>query len=180
MHAALIEAAEALAGSGVIVAPTDTVYGVLARIDRPDAIAKIFVAKTRPKDKALGVLVSSEAEARDLADFDQRADALAAEGWPGPLTLVLPRKGQPHHIDLGGDPATIGLRVPGISFTRDLLESTGPLVATSANRSGDTATTIEQIVEQLGGEVTLYIDGGALTAPPSRVVSLIGEAKKLR
>jgi L-threonylcarbamoyladenylate synthase len=104
---------------------------------------------------------------------------MAREGWPGPLTLVVPVAAPLHQI--GGDGTTIGLRVPNHPFTLALLERCGPLAATSANLSGrTTGSTLESVLEEIGEGVDLYVDGGSLTNIPSKVISLVGEPERLR
>ena len=169
-------AARALAAGGLIVLPTDTLYGIAARLDRPAALDALFVAKARPPGMALPVLVASAAGARSLGAFSPAADALASAWWPGALTLVVPRRAG-LDAPLGGDGATIGLRVPAREDTRVLLERTGPLATTSANRSGaPTPRLIGEIVAVFGEGVAVYLDGGpAPGGLGSTVVSVVGE-----
>jgi L-threonylcarbamoyladenylate synthase len=129
-------AGAALAGR-LIVIPTDTVYGIGTRPDDPAATAALFDAKGRPRDLAIAVLVPSRASAGEIAAFDPRADALAGRFWPGPLTLVLPRKDASLRWDLGTDARTIGVRVPHHPMALAVLSRTGPLAVSSANRTGE-------------------------------------------
>lgn len=158
-----------------MVLPTDTIYGIAGRLDRTDALKALFVAKGRPPDLALPVLVASARDAGLLGVFSPAADALAAAWWPGALTMVVPRR-PGLAAPLGGDEATIGLRVPALAATRTLLERTGPLATTSANRSGaPTPGEIGAIVAVFGEAVAVYLDGGpAPGGLGSTVVSLVG------
>lgn len=177
--AAVDEAARVLAGGGLVVIPTDTVYGVAARIDRPEAVRRIFELKGRPREKALPVLVADLETARRLAVFTPQALELAATGWPGPLTLVLERGALA--ADLGGDGRTVALRIPDHPAALELLARAGPLAATSANPSGRPPhRSVEEIAASLGEGVDLYLDGGRLGSTPSRVISLVGEPRVLR
>lgn len=177
----LDEALDALAAGEPIVLPTDTVYGVGALPDHPQAVAAIFEAKGRPEDKALPVLGADLEALQEVALFGDDALLLARRLWPGPLTLVLPRAPGFAH-DLGGTTSsTIAVRVPASRLTLDLLSRSGPLAVTSANRSGEPpAATVEEARKALGHRIRLYLDGGAVGGAPSTVVSLVGEPAILR
>lgn len=174
----IAEAVAAAREGGLIVFPTDTVYGIAARADRPAATARLFDAKSRPRDLTLPVLAATVAEARQVARFDARADRLAAACWPGGLTLVLPRTPRSQDWDLGGDPASIGVRMPAHPLALAVLAETGPLATTSANRSGASpATTCDELVAAFGTDVEVYLcQDEPLTAAASTVVSLLGPA----
>ena len=152
------EAADAVRSGKLIVLPTDTVYGIGTRPDDPAATARVFRAKGRTRDLALPVLCANEAQARRVAVFDERADALARTCWPGALTLVLGRMPESRAWDLGEEPATVGLRVPSHPLTLAVLSITGPLAVTSANRSGHPPVTdCEHLVETFGDQVDVYL-----------------------
>lgn len=174
---ALLRAAGALAAGLLVVVPTDTVYGIAGRADRPDALDGIFAAKGRPLSLALPVLVASTAGpagAWSIGERTPQAAALADSFWPGPLTLVVERR-PGFRAALGGDGTTVGLRVPGLAPLRTLLEMTGPLATTSANRSGEpTPTTVEAVAAIFGDQVALYLEGGPSQAASSTVVSVTG------
>jgi tRNA threonylcarbamoyl adenosine modification protein (Sua5/YciO/YrdC/YwlC family) len=170
-----VEAAarEALAGA-LIVLPTDTVYGIAARPDSQDAMERLFEAKGRSHEVAVAVLAATPLEARDVASHDERATRLARRAWPGPVTLVLPRTPRSAEWSLGGDPATIGVRVPNHPVAMDLLSRTGPLAVSSANRSGDeTPATCEALRAVFADRVAAYLcDAGELRSRPSAVLDL--------
>lgn len=171
----------ALRRGRLVVLPTDTVYGIAALPRSQGGTAELFAVKERPSDKAIPVLGASPADLAEVVDFDDRARAVAGAFWPGPLTLVLPRRaGWPY--DLGGaDPTTIAVRVPSHPTTRALLELSGPLAVTSANRSGAVpATSIEEARAALGDAVAVYLDGGRCEGAPSSVVSLVDGLELLR
>lgn len=175
---ALEQAALELDSGRVVVIPTDTVYGIAARLDRPEAIERLFELKGRPKSKPVAVLVPDVDTAQNLAKFSPEALEKAAD-WPGALTLVLPsRSPMP---ELGGDGSTVGLRVPDHAWTLGLIRRCGPLAATSANPTGKrTGVTIADIRSDLGEGPDLYVDGGPLDAAPSTVISVVGEPEVLR
>lgn len=166
---------------GVIVMPTDTVYGLAARPDVPGAVAAIFAIKQRPSEKPLPVLGANVDALRDVVDVDERARRLADAFWPGPLTLVLPRA-EAFTCDLGGrSSATVAVRVPALDVALDLLERTGPLAVTSANTSGaPPAVTVEEARAALGGRVDVFIDGGRVGGAPSTVLDLVEGPRVLR
>ena len=168
-------AAAAVEQGRLIVVPTDTVYGIAARLDRPAGLAAVFEAKARPSGLALPVLVSGLDQARALALLDERAEALAGAFWPGALTIVLARTSSLTTI-IGGDGTSVGLRVPDHPALALLLAETGPLATSSANTSGrPTPDTIQEIQATFGDAVAVYLDGGpARAGPPSTVVRLTG------
>lgn len=184
MTASVVEEAAAAAHHGaLIVLPTDTVYGIGTRPDDPEATARLFVAKERPPDLTLPVLVAAPGDARHLAVFDARADRLADALWPGPLTLVLPRTSDSAPWNLGGDPATIGVRVPAHPLALAVLAAAGPLAVTSANRSGEPpARTCDELVATFGDLVRVYLcEEAPLEGEASTVVDLAhGEPRVLR
>ena len=170
---------EALESGAVIVLPTDTVYGVAAALSHPDAVRRIFRIKKRPRSKPLPVLVDGLEQARLLGRFGRDARQAAQDGWPGPVTLVVPSISDLSL--LGGDGTTVGLRAPDHAFALKVLSLAGPLAATSANISGNqTPSTIEDIRADLGDDVDLYVDDGPHAQAPSSVISLIGPPRKLR
>ena len=152
------DAAAAARGGELIVFPTDTVYGIGTRPDDPAATGRLFEAKRRPRDLELPVLVATVSVAREVALLDERAERLAAALWPGPLTLVLPRGAHAAGWDLGGDPATVGVRAPHHPMALALLAETGPLAVTSANLSGrPPAGTCDELEAVFGDHVAVYL-----------------------
>lgn len=160
----LSEAAALLRAGRLVAVPTETVYGLAARADSDEAVAAIYRAKGRPDFNPLIVHVADAQAAGRIADLDDAARALAAAFWPGPLTLVLPRR-----ADAGLAAAvtaglpTVALRVPAHPLMRALLAEAGvPLAAPSANRSGGVSpTTPAHVAASLGGRVDAVLDGGA-------------------
>ena len=122
--AAIDEAAQLLRAGEIVAVPTETVYGLAARADSVEAVAAIYRAKGRPDFNPLIVHVADVAEAERLAVLDERARALAARFWPGPLTLVLPRAATVSDAVTGGQD-TVALRVPAHPLARALLAAAG-------------------------------------------------------
>lgn len=156
-------AADLLRGGGLVAVPTETVYGLAARADSAEAVAGIYRAKGRPDFNPLIVHVPGIAEAEGLACFDDRARALAAAFWPGPLTLVLPRRDDaPLAPAVTAGLPTVALRSPAHPAMRAVLAAAGVLLAApSANRSGGVSpTSAAHVAASLGGKVDLILDGG--------------------
>jgi L-threonylcarbamoyladenylate synthase len=149
---AVEEAAAALANGELVAFPTDTVYGLASGHDH---VRKLYVAKDRPKEKRIPVLLSDATNLEASALVTPAARALAEAFWPGPLSLVLvaPRRG------------TIAFRVPDQAVARRLIAASGGgLPVTSANRSGQPdARTAQAVIEQLEGRIALVLDGGPTT-----------------
>lgn len=164
--AGAVDAAVAcLRAGGVVVLPTETVYGVAALADNSSAVEELFVRKGRPADRRVAVLVADLDQARSLAVVDGRTIALAEVAWPGPLTMVLPTAP-------GSDEATVGVRCPDHALVQAVATSVGPIATTSANRSGDpTPADAASAAASLGGDL-LVLDDGRCTGMPSTVVDL--------
>ena len=163
-----------------IVAPTDTVYGVMCRFDRPQAIDKLYEIKGRPPEKAIPVLISDPIQLTQLTPtpVSPLAQALAAQFWPGPLTIVLPALPTLPGVLTAHQP-TVGVRLPAHDWLRTLIRQSGPLAATSANLSGQPeAHTVDEILTQLGGRLALILADAHLdqreqtTSQPSTVVAV--------
>lgn len=178
--AAVKLAVEALSGGDIIGLPTDTVYGLAVYPFHTGASDRLFRLKARPREVALPVLVADEDQALGLcAAVPEAARRLMAQFWPGPLTLVLPRRPD-LDADLGDDDATIGIRCPAHPLPLAVCRRLGPIATTSANRHGEPAfTTAEALAASLGPEVALVLDSGPCNRPPSTVVDCTGEAPKI-
>jgi L-threonylcarbamoyladenylate synthase len=176
VSAGLERALAVLAGGGVVAIPTDTVYGLAVDPTVAGATGRLFSAKSRPGDTALPVLVADAAAGRLLADpVGAEAEALIERFWPGALTVVLRRSPCSAAFELGGDPATIGLRCPAHPLARALLARSGPLAVTSANRHGEAPlTSAAGVRAAFAGSVGAVLDGGVCDGTPSTVVSCLG------
>ncbi|HEX2049301.1 MAG TPA: L-threonylcarbamoyladenylate synthase [Actinomycetota bacterium] len=179
MRAVVERAVEALARGELAIVPTDTVYGVAARVDRPDAVARVFALKGRPADKPLPVLGADDGALETVVAFDDDARRLAGAFWPGPLTLVLPRA-PGFDADLGGAAPDVGVRVPARAVTLALLERTGPLAVTSANRSGEPPALTAAAARAALPGVAVVVDDGELAGTPSTVAALAGGLRVVR
>jgi len=156
--------AVALLRAGELVAfPTETVYGLGADARQGKAVAAVFEAKGRPHFNPLICHFATADAAFAQVVTDERARALADRFWPGPLTLVLPRRPE-CRVDLlaGAGLDTLAVRVPAHPLARALLAAVdGPVAAPSANRSGEVSpTTAEHVLEGLGGRIAAVLDGG--------------------
>ena len=172
------DAVRVLRNGGVAAIPTDTVYGLAASFDDDDAVERIFRIKGRPANLAIPLLIdSAESVERYVAEVPESFWALAAEFWPGPLTIVLPKSRHvSNKLTAGRD--TVGLRVPDHWLPRYISKSLGKAITgTSANLSGSPSlTTAVAVKEQLGDAVDLVIDGGAARGTTaSTVVDLSGD-----
>jgi L-threonylcarbamoyladenylate synthase len=173
----LAAAAEILRGGGLVAFPTDTVYGVACAASRPDRIEALFELKQRPAEKQIPMLVAGlEQLSADDWVVDERALALARRFWPGPLTIVLPAA-------TGGQ--TQAFRAPDHAVAQALIAASGPLLATSANISGqpdtlDADDVLIAFATQADG-LDAVVDGGRvpggiastvldLTVTPARLV----------
>jgi L-threonylcarbamoyladenylate synthase len=169
-------ASDVLRYNGLVAFPTDTVYGVGALVFRSDVVQRLYTIKGRPTDRAIAVLVGRVTDLPSVAqDLTPGARALSQRFWPGSLTLIVSK-----HPDLptavSGLP-TVGVRLPDHPLARGLLEQTGPLAVTSANRSGErNPLTAQDVLEQLGGRIELLIDGGRV---PGGVPSTVVDCTKL-
>lgn len=165
------EIVAALRDGGVVLLPTDTVYGLAALPTMPTAVERIFELKRRRADVPIAVLCASARQALSLAAPIEGAAAVAAELWPGPLTLVLPRGAAGAILHLGEPVDTIGLRVPDHPLVQAVTEQAGPIAATSANLHGmPTPPTAAQAAASLTGVPDLVVDGGRLEAVASTVI----------
>jgi L-threonylcarbamoyladenylate synthase len=169
----LTTAATALLNGEVVVVPTDTVYGLAAIPGDAEAVHKVFLAKGRPDHLNLPVLAASLDQVAQLGvAFNPAAAALAARWWPGPLTMAFGLSGGTHPPWLDGRDE-VAVRIPDHRFLLDLLERTGVLLVTSANRHGSaTPPSADQAAGTLAPHVNLIIDGGTLQATPSTLVNV--------
>jgi L-threonylcarbamoyladenylate synthase len=159
---AVKRAAELLRAGEVVALPTETVYGLAANALDAQAVAKIFQIKGRPSSNPIIVHVAGMEMAKRCAkDFPAIAEKLSKSFWPGPLTIVLPRANAiPEIVTAGGE--TVGIRWPGHPFIQAVIRECGfPLAAPSANLSNQISpTNAEHVRAQLGGKISLIVDGG--------------------
>ncbi|MFO7696934.1 MAG: L-threonylcarbamoyladenylate synthase [Anaerolineae bacterium] len=159
---AVAEAADILRRGGLVVFPTDTVYGVGCGMYDTGALARLYAAKERPRSMAIPVLISApEHMAQAARHVPETLAPLAERFWPGALTVILPRRiDLPEMLTAGGD--TIAVRMPDHAIARALIEAAGgALAVSSANRSGRPAPqTAQEALDDLAGRVELVLDGG--------------------
>ncbi len=172
----LAQAVRVVRDGGLIVIPTDTVYGVACDPRNVEAIRKIFAAKNRPKFKSLQVLLPSIESMEKLHLYlPVPLNRLASMFMPGPFSPIAQAERDCSLATVRTDPATgmvtQGVRIPNSASALRVLRATGPLAATSANRSGEeSAQTVQEAVAALGESVDLYLDGGAT---PGHVASTV-------
>jgi L-threonylcarbamoyladenylate synthase len=182
----IAQAARILESGGLVAVPTETVYGLAARADRADAVAKIYAAKGRPDFNPLIVHVRGVEQAELYAELSDEARALAAAHWPGPLTLVLPRRADAGLAEaVAAGLPTIALRAPDHPVMRALLDAVSfPLAAPSANRSGFISpTTAGHVLASLAGRIDMVLDGGATPAGVESTIVAVradGSVEELR
>lgn len=175
----LKEAAEILSSGGIVVYPTDTVFGIGCSINFPGAISAVLRAKNRTPDIGLPVLLSDTAEARGLCVPNAHLDALASQYWPGGLTIVceaLPHLRPPIAVN-----QSIALRVPDHIALRNLIRTSGsPIVGTSANATGLPPATssqealrfVEMQTKKEGANIGYLLTGECQSQTPSTVINL--------
>ena len=173
---AITRALEVLLSGGLVAFPTDTVYGVGVLAFHAEAIESIYIAKNRPMEKAIPVLIGDVEDLIKVAnEIPILAARLIARFWPGPLTVLVPKK--PTLPEAISATSTVGVRVPDHDVARSLLRLAGPMAVTSANISGQAnPTTAQQVFAQLGGRIPLILDGGETPGGvPSTLVDCTGD-----
>jgi L-threonylcarbamoyladenylate synthase len=175
--------ADALRAGKLVVFPTETVYGLGANALDPNAVRKIFEVKGRPLSSPLIVHVASVEMARSLAsEWPKEAELLAQRFWPGPLTIVVPKKTIVPDLVTAGLPS-VGLRIPAQPLARALLEEARiPIAAPSANRFTELSPTTAAHVRQglAGADVEMILDGGPCAVGiESTVISLAGPKPRI-
>ncbi|MCD6530594.1 threonylcarbamoyl-AMP synthase [Candidatus Bathyarchaeota archaeon] len=178
----ILKAAELVKSGGIVVYPTDTVYGLGCDPHNAEAVRRLIRVKGERR-KPLPILASDLDAATRIADFSREAELLAGRFWPGPLTLVLKGRGVlPLEVTCGLN--TVGVRVPDHAAALKLIRLCGGiLVGTSANKTGaEPSRSVQAAFKQLGSEVDLYLDGGvSRIGVSSTVLDLTsGEPKVLR
>ena len=162
----LNEIAQLLREGSVILLPTDTIYGLHARALDEKAVERIRELKGREDTKPFIVLASSMDDLQQLG-ISARPEVLTALAsiWPAPLTAILPRGGN-----------TLAVRIPALDWLRELIERTGPLVSTSANRSGEPAVdTPSKLARELHDQLDAVVDGGVRGGEPSAILDLTSD-----
>lgn len=176
------EAAEIIKAGGLVVYPTETVYGLGANALSSKSVMKVFEAKGREYKKPISIAVKNLSEAKKIAKFNPYALKLAKKFLPGPLTLILPLKAEfPEELTLGKN--TIGVRIPNHPVAQKLLKQVNiPITATSANVSGSKESiTASDAIKEIGDKVNLVLDAGPCKyGKPSTVVDAVDKVKIVR
>jgi L-threonylcarbamoyladenylate synthase len=158
---------------GVVVIPTDTIYGIVARTTDKQAVERIYRLRGRAPEKPCIILIAEAWQVSDASLWTDIHRQLTEKYWPGALSLVTPTTDKtPEYLHRGTH--TLAYRIPDYPDLRKLLSATGPLIAPSANREGDLpATTLAEAQAYFGDTVDGYVDGGSLANhQPSTVVTI--------
>ena len=165
-----------LQSGGIIAFPTDTVYGLGALAFDADAINSIYIAKNRPIEKAIPILIGDLSDLdKVVSDIPNMALRFASRFWPGPLTCIVPKKDTlPFAVSAT---STVAVRIPDHIDARALLRAAGPMAVTSANISGGlNPSSAQEVYDQLNGRISLILDGGKTQGGiPSTLVDCTGE-----
>lgn len=179
---AVAAAVQILRDGGLVVFPTDTVYGVGVALSRLDAVEKVYALKGRDRSKPLQVLLADAADATGVAaDLSPLAQMAVDRLLPGPVTLVV-KNGELVDPQVVAGGKTVGIRVPDAAVCRALVAALGePIAATSANRSGEPSpVTATEAAAGIGSGVDLILDAGPCPAGrESTVIDLTGEAPRV-
>ncbi|KKT15741.1 MAG: hypothetical protein UV98_C0045G0009 [Parcubacteria group bacterium GW2011_GWB1_43_6] len=164
------ELAKLIKKGGVVVCPTDTVYGLICDAKNKKAVTRIYLIKKRTKNKPLPVFVRNIAMAKTLVKIDKDQEGFLKKVWPGAVTVILKSKNRQ---------GTIGIRIPNHKFVLNLVKRAGPLAETSANISGQPSTTkIREVLRYFKGrkyQPDLVLNAGDLKpANPSQIIDLTG------
>ncbi|HET9412024.1 MAG TPA: L-threonylcarbamoyladenylate synthase [Candidatus Saccharimonadales bacterium] len=162
---------------GVVVLPTDTVYGVVARASDQRAVERVYRLRGRSPNKPCIILVAGLWQIKDTAFFDPQSKALAQKYWPGPLSLVIKTTDKtPEYLHRGTH--TLAYRTPDNPELCKLLAATGPLIAPSANIEGmPTAITLDHAEHYFANKVDGYVDGGELADRAPSTVATVQDGK---
>lgn len=167
------EAINVLNYSGIAVLPTDTIYGIHAKALAQDAVGKVYQLKSRDQQKPFIIIISS---LDDLKLFNisltPQVKTFLEKIWPNPISVILPCKDEEFSY-LHRGLKSLAFRFPNNQFLLEVLKQTGPLISTSANFSGQpSATSINQVTQNFGDKIDIYIDHGELIGVSSTVLKI--------
>ncbi|MDI1472329.1 MAG: L-threonylcarbamoyladenylate synthase [Thermodesulfovibrio sp.] len=169
----IVDVIKILERDGIIIYPTETLYGIGVKYDNKKLLKKVFEIKNRPSEKTFPLIINLNHLDLLVSSIPPLAQKLIEKYWPGPLTLILPAKdGLPEEITSN---KTVAVRMPGESFALELIKNSPfPITATSANISGyPAASDIETVLKYFEkSDITLFIDGGSLQGIPSTIVDV--------
>lgn len=167
------KAVDILQNGGIVLLPTDTVFGICCRIDKQESVERLFAIKKRDEHQAVPILTSSADMVKEYVQpFDEKVEKLMEDFWPGGLTIVLKAKKEKVLPLVRGDGNTIGVRIPDLLSTFQIIEKLGvPLVGTSANFHGKpSATKFTQLDPELVQLVDYVLEEDSLGGKPSTVI----------
>lgn len=162
--------------AGLVMHPTDTCYGFAVDVFHEDALRKLYFVKDMKDDKPLSIMVADLEMAQEYGDFSPKALELAEKYWPGPLSIMVPRKDSlPAYFNKGHD--FVSIRVADSDFCQGMLSHLGePVTTTSANKSGQPPLYVPEVM----GGVDLIVDGGPLKSKkPSTIVKVDGDSVEI-
>ncbi len=166
------DAVEAIADGQLVIYPTETVYGLGGDALNPGAVERVFNAKDRPRSNPIALAVPSIEAAFEYVEADSQTVSFMREFLPGPVTVIVPKKGLVPNALTGGH-ETVGVRVPDCKLAQELLEQTPPLTATSANVSGrEPVRTVMALDPTIKRSTTVILDGGETPGGSSTVVDV--------
>jgi L-threonylcarbamoyladenylate synthase len=167
----MTDAVAAIRRGDLVVYPTETVYGLGADALDPEAIERVFEAKARSRDRPLSMALAEPSAAADYARLTDRERAFCERFLPGPVTVLLERTDRvPDVLVAGRD--RVGIRVPDHDIARELVRRTGPITATSANRSGAGSARRVESIDPSIRERAVVLDGGETPGTESTVVNV--------
>lgn len=172
------KASKVVSDGGIIVFPTDTVYGVGCNPFNKKAVDKIYKIKNRPKSKPFPILVYSMKEANQIADFDSDSQRLAEKFWPGPLTLILKLKDSSIKKSLDIE-EKVAIRIPNNKCLLELLSTCKFLIGTSANISGQESFTNSEECYKSLSDFDVFLDGGNLEGKGESTILEIKDGKPI-
>jgi L-threonylcarbamoyladenylate synthase len=174
----MTDIASILLGGGVVLMPTDTIYGLHALADHPKAIQRIVDIKGRGEDKPFVVIGSSIEQLEQFgATFSKATREILESLWPGPLTAIVPLRAP---VAASRGASSIAVRVPALDSLRELLERTGPLASTSVNRSGEPVLVDPKSLSlDLHDALDAIVDAGPREGEASTIVDFTGNEPRL-
>ncbi len=173
------EAVKIIKNDGVVVFPTDTLYGLLASARSPKAVSLVFDIKERDSNKPCIIACSCVEDVEKFGIiFNSSSKKFCEEVWPSPVSIILPYSGDLEYLSCGS--ASLSFRIPESASFRSFLKEAGPVVAPSANPEGlPPASSIDEAVGYFGDKVDAYVDGGSLNGEASTLVNLIQKKPRL-
>ncbi|MBI5399198.1 threonylcarbamoyl-AMP synthase [Candidatus Saganbacteria bacterium] len=166
------QAVKIILNGGIIAFPTDTVFGIGACLNQPQAIRRIFKIKKRPRSKPLQILIGTIEQAQELGIFNDKDLAFARKKWPGPYTLIVPKTQKVSKLITGGL-ETVGLRIPAHKTILQLIKLCGPIAATSANIAGKPPILNSSSLQLKMLAVDYVLGGRVKLKKSSQVINLI-------